>query len=87
MLGIDPHAEYETSQIALPPGSTLALYTDGLVEAPGVLLDDAIADLSLHLGRLARRPLQELADALIAPSPNVDQRLDDTALLLLRSST
>ncbi|MEV4835125.1 SpoIIE family protein phosphatase [Nonomuraea sp. NPDC049486] len=85
LLGIDPHAEYEASQVALPPGGTLALYTDGLVEAPGVLLDDAIAELSLHLGRLARRPLQELADALIAPSSNVDQRLDDIALLLLRS--
>lgn len=85
LLGIDPHATYEPIQVPLPPGATLALYTDGLVEAPGVLLDDAIEDLSHLLARYGHRPLPELADTLIKPASSVEQRVDDIALFLLRS--
>ncbi|MFB6703866.1 SpoIIE family protein phosphatase [Streptomyces sp. NPDC056333] len=33
--GIDPDAEYQTTDIPLPPGGVLILYTGGLVECPG----------------------------------------------------
>ncbi|MFG1943849.1 SpoIIE family protein phosphatase [Nonomuraea sp. NPDC048826] len=86
LLGIDPHATYEAVEVALPPGSTIALYTDGLVETPGTLLDDGIDELCLRLSRFAPRPLQEVADALIGPAASDDLRADDIALLLLRSA-
>lgn len=43
LLGIDPEATYPTTEIPLPAGAALALYTDGLVEAPGTDLDEATA--------------------------------------------
>src|SRR5262249_2604359 len=33
LLGVDNDAEYEVGETALPPGSALLLYTDGLTEA------------------------------------------------------
>ncbi|MFD0663363.1 SpoIIE family protein phosphatase [Thermocatellispora tengchongensis] len=46
LLGIDPDAHYTTTQVALPAGSILTLYTDGLIEQPGHDLGTAIADLA-----------------------------------------
>ncbi|TXS52327.1 SpoIIE family protein phosphatase [Streptomyces sp. t39] len=80
LLGIDPDTPYPTLEFALPPGSVLALYTDGLVEAPGVDLDDAIAALAGLLEQTDPADLDAMADTLIrhAPAPG-----DDIALLLL----
>ncbi|MEU9111360.1 SpoIIE family protein phosphatase [Streptomyces sp. NPDC048483] len=83
LLGIDPDAEYPTTEIPLPPGAVLALYTDGLVEAPGVDLDDATADLADRLARAPHQPMDTLADALVSHDPQTDPRSDDIALFLL----
>nr|WP_267243492.1 SpoIIE family protein phosphatase [Streptomyces sp. PR69] len=85
LLGVDPAAVYPTSAVPLSPGSVLVLYTDGLIEAPGVDLDRALAQVADRLESSGDRPLEELADRLIeetaAGSPD---RGDDIALLLLR---
>ncbi|MGW7283568.1 SpoIIE family protein phosphatase [Streptomyces sp. NPDC054844] len=80
LLGIEPDAQYSVLECDLPPGSVLALYTDGLVEAPGVDLDDATAALAGLLEQTDPTDLDAMADTLIrhAPSPG-----DDIALLLL----
>lgn len=80
LLGIDPDARYPTLEFALPPGCVLALYTDGLVEAPGVDPDDATAALAGLLEHTDPTDLDAMADTLIrhAPAPG-----DDIALLLL----
>ncbi|MEJ1201818.1 MULTISPECIES: SpoIIE family protein phosphatase [unclassified Streptomyces] len=80
LLGIEPDAQYSVLECDLPPGSVLALYTDGLVEAPGVDLDDATAALAGLLEQADPTDLDAMADTLIrhAPSPG-----DDIALLLL----
>ncbi|GAA5216640.1 SpoIIE family protein phosphatase [Streptomyces thinghirensis] len=80
LLGIEPDAQYSVLECDLPPGSVLALYTDGLVEAPGVDLDDATAALAGLLEQADPTDLDAVADTLIrhAPSPG-----DDIALLLL----
>lgn len=82
LLGVDPSAVYPTTSVPLPPGSVLVFYTDGLIERPGMDIDDALAELA---GRLARagEPLEELADVLLGDTPS--ERGDDTALLLLRT--
>ncbi|MFJ9853273.1 SpoIIE family protein phosphatase [Streptomyces sp. NPDC101150] len=85
LLGIDPAAEYPATEIPLPPGAVLALYTDGLVEAPGVDLDDATADLADRLARAPHQPLDVLAETLVRHGAQPDPRSDDIALLLLRS--
>jgi GAF domain-containing protein len=84
LLGIDPAAEYRTTEIPLPPGTVLALYTDGLIETPGTDPDDATAELADRLARARPGPLDTLADTLIR-HPGPHPHSDDIALLLLRT--
>lgn len=85
LLGIDASATYPTTEVGLAPGSVLALYTDGLIESPGVDIEDAVADLALRLNESGDRPLDELADALIHRHASAEERPDDVAVLLLRA--
>ncbi|WP_158103917.1 SpoIIE family protein phosphatase, partial [Streptomyces carpinensis] len=74
---------FETAERKLAEGTLLALYTDGLIEAPE-------RDVDAGLDRLARtvagpgRPLEQLCDAVVA-SLVPERRLDDVALLLART--
>ncbi|MFJ9009621.1 SpoIIE family protein phosphatase [Streptomyces canus] len=85
LLGIDGSAVYPTTEVDLAPGSVLALYTDGLIETPGVDIEDALADLGRQLAEAGDRPLDELADELVRRSAAARERIDDVALLLLRA--
>ncbi|MFC3348618.1 SpoIIE family protein phosphatase [Streptomyces echinoruber] len=85
LLGIDPEATYPQTGIGLGPGTVLVLYTDGLVEASDVDLDDALAGLVRCLHEAGDVPLEELADRLLARSDAARRRADDIALLLLRA--
>lgn len=85
LLGIDGSAVYPTTEVDLAPGSVLALYTDGLIESPGVDIEDALADLGRQLAEAGDRPLDELADELVRRSAAARERIDDVALLLLRA--
>ena len=85
LLGIDGSAGYPTTQVDLAPGSVLALYTDGLIESPGVDIEDALAGLGERLTEAGELPLDELADHLVQHSTAARERLDDVALLLLRA--
>ncbi|WP_432254036.1 SpoIIE family protein phosphatase [Streptomyces sp. HNM1019] len=83
LLGIDPDADYPATEIPLPPGAVLALYTDGLVESPGTDLGDATTHLADQLARAPDQPMATLADTLVHHDPHTDPRSDDIALLLL----
>ncbi|MCG6498339.1 SpoIIE family protein phosphatase [Kitasatospora sp. A2-31] len=85
VLNVDPAAEYPQIRIDLPIGTTLVLYTDGLIDAPGTDPDQAVAGLIATLARYGREPLDRLADALIGRAGQADHRTDDIALLLVRS--
>ncbi|MEU4660007.1 SpoIIE family protein phosphatase [Streptomyces sp. NPDC023723] len=80
LLGVEPDSLYPTREFALPPGCVLALYTDGLVEAPGVDPDDATEALAGLLEQADPTDLDVMADSMVrhAPSPG-----DDIALLLI----
>lgn len=84
LLGIDPNADYPTTEIALSPGAVLALYTDGLVETPGVDIDDATIALAGQLAASKRESLDALADDLLHHAERSAPRHDDIALLLIR---
>lgn len=79
-LGVAGHRPSATR--ALPPGSTLLLYTDGLVEVPGSDLGTELARLRRHALALAHEPLDTLCDRLSARMP--PGSTDDIALLALR---
>jgi serine phosphatase RsbU (regulator of sigma subunit) len=49
----------------LPPGTTLFLYTDGLVERRGIDIDAGIAALLAVLDQVRDRPPQEIVDTTV----------------------
>jgi serine phosphatase RsbU (regulator of sigma subunit) len=65
MLGVDCTTERPESVLDVVPGSTVLLYTDGLIERRGRTLDDGMSRLVAQLGTLAGRPLEEFCDALL----------------------
>ncbi|MFJ6656500.1 SpoIIE family protein phosphatase [Streptomyces sp. NPDC091377] len=74
--------DYPVGTLELDPGHTLLLCTDGLVEQPGVDLDDGMRTLAA-LVTDGPQDVRELADVLI---DEADERGgdDDVALLVLR---
>ncbi|MGY1727729.1 SpoIIE family protein phosphatase [Geodermatophilus sp. SYSU D01062] len=83
MLGVDPGARRSSAAVEVPRGSTLLLYTDGLVEGRDLLLDDGIGLLGTALARLADLPLERLGDALLARL-RPEGLQDDVALVAMR---
>ncbi|MFF6953244.1 SpoIIE family protein phosphatase [Streptomyces iakyrus] len=83
LLGTQTGTRRPDATAQLPPGSTLVLYTDGLVEAPRRTLDEGLERLRQHAAALAHRPLASFTDQLlrrVRPSGNDD----DVALLAVR---
>jgi serine phosphatase RsbU (regulator of sigma subunit) len=82
VVGVDESAHRQTRTAQAPPGTTLVLYTDGLVERPGEDLDEGIHELC---ERLAAAPEgagpRALCDAAV--SGRLDRR-DDVALIAVR---
>jgi serine phosphatase RsbU (regulator of sigma subunit)/PAS domain-containing protein len=82
LLGVDQASAYTQTRIVLPPGSVLALYTDGLVEKPGTDIDVGIDRLRASLAHARAGSLDELADRLLHNARGSSYRADDIALLL-----
>jgi PAS domain S-box-containing protein len=83
MLGVERTARRAESVRELAPGSTVLLYTDGLVERHGSTLDVGTARLCELLARFRDRPLGELCDALLAEMLQ-GRRQDDVAMVGVR---
>ncbi|MFB7286774.1 SpoIIE family protein phosphatase [Actinacidiphila glaucinigra] len=84
LLGISPDSNYPTTAIPLRPQTVLALYTDGLVEAPGIDTDRTTADLARHLTQADDDSADDLADALLHHALQTVPGTDDIALLVVR---
>jgi hypothetical protein len=85
LIGLDDHDRVD-GETDLPPGSTLLLYTDGLVETRHRPIGDGLAHLHHEAASLSRRlgdqPLDTLCDQLLDRlSPT---GTDDVALLAAR---
>ncbi|MFD6992971.1 SpoIIE family protein phosphatase [Streptomyces sp. NPDC059943] len=85
LLGIGPDAEYPTADIPFPPGSTLVLYTDGLVEIPGTDIETTTRHLAQQIAQADIENLDDLADTLVEQAQQTGPRHDDIALLLVHS--
>ncbi|SDY36988.1 PAS domain S-box-containing protein [Modestobacter sp. DSM 44400] len=84
MLGVDPDAPRRSHETELPNGSTLLLFTDGLVERRSGDLDEGVERLRAALTDLGTRPLDELCDLLLARLVPASGD-DDVALLAVRA--
>lgn len=67
----------------LEAGSTLLLFTDGLVEVPGGSIEDKLGDLSATLAETDVDDLEALCDRIIGTTADRPLR-DDVALLVIR---
>ena len=74
---------FEVAQVTLPPGATLALYTDGLAESRTRPLDDGIAALRDALGSVLDQPGTSLDSASETISQALRQRGEDDITLVL----
>ncbi|OLT55329.1 SpoIIE family protein phosphatase [Cellulosimicrobium sp. CUA-896] len=82
-LGLRVHEERHDHTEIVPPGSTVLLYTDGLVERRGESLHVGLERLRTTAQELAELPLEELCDRLIADLATDGE--DDVALLAARA--
>jgi serine phosphatase RsbU (regulator of sigma subunit)/anti-sigma regulatory factor (Ser/Thr protein kinase) len=82
-LGVSAEHEYPEMRATLEPGSTVLLYTDGLVEKRGEPLDVGLERLREAAVGAPVEPLEDLCervlDALVTQAPG-----DDVALLAVR---
>src|SRR5262249_61738536 len=67
LIGLEP-GQREEDRVAFPPGSTLILYTDGLVERRGSSLDDRLESLA---EAAAAGPVESIQDLADTPPPPV----------------
>jgi serine phosphatase RsbU (regulator of sigma subunit) len=83
MLGVG-QGWYPATDIDLPAGGVLALYTDGLVEQPGQDIGTGMARLARALAVGPARSLGDLCDSVLASLG--PRARDDIALLLARTT-
>ncbi len=74
---------FEATQISLPPGATLALYTDGLVESRTRPLDQGMAGLCGALGSALARPRATLGSTCATVTQALRQHGEDDITLVL----
>ncbi|MGY1735996.1 GAF domain-containing SpoIIE family protein phosphatase [Geodermatophilus sp. SYSU D00684] len=82
LVGLDATRARGTHRIALEPGSTVLLYTDGLVERRRTDLDDGIAQLTAAVAADGAGSLDDLLDRLLEGVRGSTD--DDVALLAVR---
>jgi serine phosphatase RsbU (regulator of sigma subunit)/FixJ family two-component response regulator/anti-sigma regulatory factor (Ser/Thr protein kinase) len=84
-LGVLPYATFEEATARIEPGSTLVLYTDGLVEERGISIEIRLDDLK----RIASTPFEgpnELCEQLLKELLPAGPGVDDVAVLALTTA-
>lgn len=82
LLGVTYDRPRRSADTTLPPGSTLLLYTDGLVELPGEDIERGLDRLRRNAASLSRVTLDVFADELLHRMPAVQK--DDIAMIAVR---
>ncbi|HEY2600410.1 MAG TPA: SpoIIE family protein phosphatase [Thermoleophilaceae bacterium] len=82
-LGVLPFGGYTAGYAVIKPGSTVLLYTDGLVEERGMSIDDGLERLRQAIQRAPGDP-DAMCDFLLAEVPPNGAAGDDVAVLATR---
>jgi PAS domain S-box-containing protein len=82
--GVDSDRLYRAADAAFAPGDTVLVYTDGLVERRGEVIDDGIERLGLLAGQQGGAPPARLAGHLLAAMVTDGRVHDDIALVAAR---
>jgi serine phosphatase RsbU (regulator of sigma subunit)/anti-sigma regulatory factor (Ser/Thr protein kinase) len=83
-LGVFESPHHREMSAELAPGSTIVLYTDGLVEERGVSIDQGLEALRLAASQDTCHP-DELCNRLVAAMLAIHPANDDIAVLALRA--
>jgi serine phosphatase RsbU (regulator of sigma subunit)/GGDEF domain-containing protein len=83
LLGLDGDTKRTDLTVELPPGATVLLHTDGLVETRTASIDDGLARLCAAAGPLANRAATQLRDSLLSAMVAPDSP-DDVTVLAVR---
>ncbi|MEU3557998.1 SpoIIE family protein phosphatase [Streptomyces fragilis] len=83
LLGLDVSPVRPDGVAVLPAGSTVVLYTDGLVESPRDSIDDGLDRLRRNAAALVHRDLDDFTDELLESS-RPPHNEDDVAMLAVR---
>jgi serine phosphatase RsbU (regulator of sigma subunit) len=78
-VGVGEDTEYQSTTFPVPPGSTILVFTDGLVERRGEVIDVGFARL-LDIASGSPLPLDDLLDKLVVDGAYND----DMAILAVR---
>lgn len=85
LLGCEPHTPRTQRARDLPPGSTLLLYSDGLVERRGEDFDTSVDRLARTFARHGHRAVPDLAEVLLTTLGEETAAEDDLVMLLART--
>ncbi|HEX6056337.1 MAG TPA: SpoIIE family protein phosphatase [Intrasporangium sp.] len=83
-IGVTAEAFYQEELRELEPGSTLLLYTDGLVERRGSSITEGLDRLSEAAKAMAGEDLERLCDHLVRSMIVLGDVADDVALIAVR---
>jgi Stage II sporulation protein E (SpoIIE)/ANTAR domain len=90
LLGMDPDACYEEATLAMEPGDSLLLFTDGLIERRGESIEDVLAEFAAIVtaghpgGRSDGGELTAAAQADQVLASAVSDTADDACLVVVR---
>jgi len=84
-LGGSPLTMYRESTTTFVPGTTIVLYTDGLIEVRGESIDVGMTRLSDVLAGRGKGDLEALLDRILSVLLGGEGAADDVALLALRA--
>jgi PAS domain S-box-containing protein len=82
-IGATDSAVFREARAVMPPGSTLLLYTDGLIERRDVPLSDSLEALAQEAGE-GDQDLEVLCDRVVRAVLGERKPADDVALLAVR---
>ncbi len=82
-IGVDASLSFEAGEVQLEQGSTILLYTDGLVERRGSPLDEGLRKLAEAAAASDDDP-EELVEAVLGALIGDNERPDDIAVLAIR---
>jgi PAS domain S-box-containing protein len=83
-LGALAHVRFAADDVEVEPGSTIVLYTDGLVERRGEPIDARLRRLQEAAGEAAVLDAEPFVAHLLARLADVGTQADDVAVLALR---